>query len=100
MKAVLFFLITLLFTGCITLEPKPKIYPQWYKNREICSTVKYELIGYGQGRSIKEAEANAKESIALTLLSKIDSSFKSTSTNDSSSSEAKLKVTSRLNFKT
>lgn len=77
MKILFPFLIALLFVGCGT--PKPQTSPQWYKNRELQSAVKYEIIGYGEGKTIKEAEATAKENIAHTLISKIDSSFTSSS---------------------
>lgn len=102
MKIIFSLLITLLFLGCGTSNPEPKIYPQWYKNRELHLTVKFEIIGYGQGKTIKEAKANAKEDIAQTLISKIDSSFTNTikSKNDSFTdiSESNLKVTSKLNL--
>ncbi len=98
MKTLLIFLASLLLIGCVKTELKPKSYPQWYKNRELHSKVKFEVIGYGEGRSVKEAEASAKENIALTLLSRVDSSFSSLSTDNKTKNEAKLKVTSKLNL--
>ncbi|QOY52298.1 LPP20 family lipoprotein [Candidatus Sulfurimonas baltica] len=96
MKIAFLALLALLFVACGT--PKPKVYPQWYKNRELQSAVKYEIIGYGNGNTIKDAEASAKEDIAQTLISKVDSSFTSTSTDDKTTSKAILKVTSNLNL--
>jgi len=100
MKTILIFLITSLFIGCG--NPKPQAYPQWYKHRELQSTVKYEVIGYGQGKTIKEAEANAKEDIAQTLISKVHSSFTSETSvyNDTftNKNEAKLKITSNIHL--
>lgn len=104
MKIFLYFFITLLFHGCG--NPKPQSYPQWYKNKEIHSTLKYEIIGYGEGRTIKEAEALAKENIAQTLISKVNSSFSMIKTtkidnkqsNYNKNSKSKLIVTSKLNL--
>jgi len=36
---------------------------------------KYEIIGYGEGESFKEAEANAKEDSSQRLSSEVDSSI-------------------------
>ena len=96
MKTILFFLIGLFFIGCGT--PKPQAYPQWYNNKELHSAIKYEIIGYGQGITIKEAEAIAKEDIAQTLISKVDSSFTSISTDTKSTNKSDLKITSKLNL--
>ena len=100
MKIFLSFFITLLFVGCG--NPKPQSYPQWYNHRELQSVVKYEVIGYGQGNTIKKAEANAKEDIAQTLISKVDSSFTSERSSHNGTitdiNEAKLKITSNLNL--
>ena len=101
MKIILSFLITLLFLGCNS-EAKPQAYPQWYKNKELHSTVKYEIIGYGQGNTVKKAKAIAQEDIAQSLISKVDSSFTSTTTTYNNSytkqEKASLKVTSKLNL--
>lgn len=100
MKTFLSFFITLLFIGCG--NPKPQSYPQWYKHRELQSVVKYEIIGYGAGKTIKEAEATAKENIAQALISKVDSNFISETSSHNGSitdiNEAKLKITSNLNL--
>ena len=96
MKVFLPFLIVLLFLGCGSA--KPQAYPQWYKNRELQSAVKYEIIGYGQGKTIKEAESVAKEDIAQTLISKIDSTFTSISADAKSTNHSNLKITSKLNL--
>lgn len=100
MKTILIFLITSLFIGCE--NPKPQAYPQWYKHRELQSTVKYEVIGYGQGDTIKEAKTNAKEDISQTLISKIDSSFTSQTIthNDNFNERTKsnLKITSKVSL--
>lgn len=105
-KTLLTFLITLLFIGCGEIQPKPKTYPHWYENRELRSALKHEIIGYGEGKTIKEAEANAKENIAQTLLSKVDSSVSTIKTADinntentfSQKSKSELRVTSKLNL--
>jgi len=100
MRIILSLFVTLLFIGCG--NPKPQAYPQWYKHRELQTTLKYEIIGYGQGKTIKEAESNAKEDIAQTLISKVDSSFSSETSvyNDTVIDEnrAKLKITSNVNL--
>ena len=100
MKIILYFLITLLFIACG--NPEPQSYPQWYKYRELQTTLKYEIIGYGKGKTIKEAEATAKEDISQTLISKVDSSFTSeTSSNNDTfidKNKAKLKITSNVNL--
>ncbi len=106
MKIVLTILLALLIIGCGEIQPKPKAYPQWYKNRELRSAVKYEMIGYGEGKTIKEAQSSAKENIAQTLISKVDSSVsinKTTNINNSQNnynqtSKSKLIVTSKLNL--
>lgn len=104
MKLIVTAILAFLLFGCG--NPKPQFnsqsYPQWYKNRELQSAIKYEIIGYGQGKTIKEAEANAKEDIAQTLISKVDSSFTSETTSYNNSftdkNEAKLKITSNINL--
>ena len=102
MKIVFTFLLVFLFVGCGVEEPKPKVYPQWYKNRQLQSAIKYEIIGYGNGKTIKEAEATAKEDIAQTLISKVDSSFTMSQTETTNSfnqnSNSKLIVTSKINL--
>ena len=96
--------IALFLTSCGSTQPKPQIqtYPNWYKDRTIHATVSYEIIGYGEGKSIKEAEALAKEDIAQTLVSKIDSSvsiIKSSSANEyNKNSVSKLTVSTNLNL--
>jgi len=96
MKIIIYLLITLLFVGCNT--PKPQDYPQWYENRTLHSAVKYEAIGYGQGKTLQEAQAIAKEDIAHTLISRVDSSFTSVSTDKKSTNKANLKITSKLSL--
>ena len=104
MKIILYFLITLLLTACGTTLPKPQLqtYPKWYENRTLHSTAKHEIIGYGEGKTIKEAESLAKEDIAKTLISKVDSTV--SVTKNSSGSEfnkntlSKLTVSSKLNL--
>ena len=100
MRIFLYFLIVLLFVACA--NTKPQAYPQWYKHRELQSAVKYEIIGYGQGKTFKEAQGNAKEDIAYVLISKVDSSFTSTTSTDndtfSKKSQSRLKITSKLNL--
>ena len=105
-RIVLTFLIALIFIACGEIQPKPKAYPKWYENRELDSAVKHEIIGYGEGRTVKEAEANAKENIAQTLLSKVDSSVSTIKTSNinntentfSQKSKSELRVTSKLNL--
>jgi len=100
MKIALIFLIALLFIGC--RNPKPQSYPQWYKHRKIHSNLKYEIVGYGQGKTIKEAKSNAKEDIAETLISRVNSSITSETTgyNDTFTDkiEARLKITSKVHL--
>lgn len=99
---VLSFLLPILFIGCTGLKPTPSINPEWYKNREVQSLAQYEIIGYCEGKTIKEAEANAKEEIAQTLISRVDSSYTSETTvnndNFTNKNREKLKITSRVNL--
>jgi hypothetical protein len=100
LKTSIFFLIAFLLIGCNA--PKPQVYPQWYKNRELRTAIKYEIIGYGQGKTLREAEAIAKEDIAQTLISKVNSNF-TLRLNDSNTTEnfkkASLEVVSKLNLR-
>lgn len=116
MKNIFYLFIVFLFVGCGNLEPKPKVipknitiikkvqtYPKWYELKKIQSFVKYEIIGYGEGKTIKEAKSNAKEEIAQTLISKIESSFTSqtTTNNDddfNKQTKSNLKITSNINL--
>ncbi|MDF1874235.1 hypothetical protein JHD48_00645 [Sulfurimonas sp. SAG-AH-194-I05] len=125
MRTLLLLFITLTFLACGSAEPKlenkpnsilkpvakvqkktPKVFtvkvPHWYKKRTIASLKKYELIGYGQGDTLREAEFTAKESISLSLSSKIDSTFtnKMLSINgvNQEQSESSLKVTSSIHL--
>jgi len=100
MKILLAVLIMLTLTGCGGTKPNPNegLYPAWYMKQNLPAFNKYEIIGYGEGESFKEAEANAKEDIAQQLSSEVDSSVSVHSTDKGSMSEAKLKVTSKLNL--
>ncbi len=100
MKIILTVLIMLTLLGCggSKLNPTTQTYPTWYTNQNLKVLNKYEVIGYGEGSSFREAEANAKEDIAQKLSSNVDSSISITSTDTNSTSEAKLKVTSKLNL--
>ena len=59
---------------------------------------KYDVVGYGQGTTLNEAQANAKEAIAQSMVSKVDSSFTSIATEAGGTSRAQLKITSNLNL--
>jgi len=100
MRLIIFILATIFIVGCGSFNPIIK--PQWYAQHQLNSKVKYEVFGYGQGSTLEEAKANAKEDIALTLLSKVDSSFISNTTTHNHSytkqEKASLKVTSKLNL--
>lgn len=98
MRTLLILLGVILFIGNTKVEAQTKVYPEWYKNRELHSEAKFEIIGYGQGLTIGEAQANAKENIALTMFSKVDSSFTSVSTDYKQRNEATLKITSKLDL--
>ncbi|MEA3522109.1 MAG: LPP20 family lipoprotein [Campylobacterota bacterium] len=73
-SSILLFITLLLLTSCTT--PKPKTAPAWYTN--ISSDIQYEIIGYGEGKTLKEAKSNAKEDIAQIVLTTIESSFTDT----------------------
>jgi len=104
MKLIIFILISMFLIGCGNPKPTQKLIkaPEWYTHHQLHSKVKYEMFGYGQGTTIKEAKSNAKEDIAQTLISKIDSSFTSTTTTHNNlytkQEKASLKVTSKLNL--
>ena len=100
MKFLIFVYLIFSMLGCSTSKPVEA--PAWYKSHQFYSKIKYDIFGYGQGNTLKEARANAKEDIAQTIISKIDSSFiaKTTANNTSHKDETKsiLKVTSKLNL--
>ncbi len=95
-------IITFLLTACATSEPKAKLYPHWYENVAVKASNSYEIVGYGYGSTVEEAKAKAKESIAQTIVSRVNSSFESsvdvngdkTKVNQTS----KLKITTKLNL--
>jgi len=97
MRIILYIFIVLIFSACGT--PKPKTYPKWYENRTLDSNVKYVIVGYGQGKSMREAKANAKEDIALILKSQVESSFSSKTTTQNNDFY-KHKTSSILKIKT
>ncbi len=92
----------LIFTSCGNLQPAKvshaKSYPLWYAKKTLTPHAKYEVLGYGEGATLSEAKANAKEDIAQSLISRVDSSFVSSSNDTKSTTKSKLKVTSRLNL--
>lgn len=102
MKLFLSFLIVLLFIGCTTPTPKLQTTPKWYSSRTIDTKAKYEIIGYGEGKSSQEAKANAKVDIAETLNSQVTSSIAITTSVDNDDAQTQrrsnLKVTSNLNL--
>ena len=98
MRILLAVFSAILLTGCTLSEPKPKADPQWYANQTLPIINRYDVIGYGRGSTIKEAEANAKEDIAQSLMSKVDSTFVSVATDDSAAHESQLKITSTLDL--
>jgi hypothetical protein len=73
-------------------------YPSWYANKTLTPHTKYEVLGYGEGVTLKEAKSNAKEDIAQSLISKVESSFMSSSNDIKTTTKSNLKVTSRLNL--
>ena len=99
---VVFALVALLFVACGDSQslkvPHAKSYPIWYAKKTLIPHAKHEVIGYGEGRSLSQAKANAKEDIAQSLMSRVDSSFVSTSDDIQSTTKAKLKVTTKLNL--
>ena len=70
--------------------------PLWYGDESALAANSYEVVGFGEGNSLAEAQSHAKEMIAQKLQSRVESSFESVSTNETSTSKAKLKVTSTL----
>jgi len=102
LKGVASLTLVLLFVACGNSQPAPstqiKTYPAWYTKKMLPLHTKYEVIGYGEGTTLSEAKANAKEDIAQSLISKVDSSFTSSSDDTKSTTKSKLKVTSELNL--
>lgn len=86
----------LLVVACQSQPKHSDYYPEWYINEALLNLEPYEVLGLGEGRSLAEARAVAKEMIAQTLLSRVESSFEKVSTDEVSKSQAKLKVTSDL----
>lgn len=70
--------------------------PLWYGDESALALSSYEVVGFGEGNTLVEARARAKEMIAQKLLSRVESSFESVSDDAVSKSQAKLKVTSAL----
>jgi len=101
-KFSLYLAIALLLSSCSNTQPKTKNSPNWYKNQELKTIQKYEIIGYGEGISFEMAKAKAKESIAQSLQSKVNSSFES-DVKDSNGvvdekTKSKLRITTKLNL--
>lgn len=96
LKSLFFIVLGLYLTACQSQPNHSSYYPEWYINEDQLSLASYEVLGLGEGKSLAEARAIAKEMIAQTLLSRVESSFESVSTDEVSKSEAKLKVTSDL----
>ncbi|MEA1983926.1 MAG: hypothetical protein U9N39_10310 [Campylobacterota bacterium] len=97
MRTALALAFVFLFVACGT--PEPTQTPSWL--HKLTASKKYEVIGYGQGSSLPEAKASAKEEIAQTLISRVESAFVSKTQSakvGSSESVATLKVTSKLNL--
>jgi hypothetical protein len=72
--------------------------PLWYGDESALVLNSYEVVGFGEGNTLVEAQAHAKEMIAQKLLSRVESSFESVSDDAVSKSQAKLKVTSNLDL--
>ena len=107
MKTILYtLLLVILSTGCSQKTPLVHSAPQWYEKRELTQKQTYSLIGYGQGATLKMAKANAKEEIAQTLMSKVESSITQyssgvqTTTKDEykNKTESRLKIVSNLSL--
>ena len=96
LKAFLFITLGLYLAACQSQPNHSNYYPEWYINEGLLPLASYEVLGLGEGKSLAEARAIAKEMIAQTLVSKVDSSFERVSTDEVSKSEAKLKITSQL----
>lgn len=104
--------ILIFFTGCSNKEildkkaivTQQKVlnkitnYPQWYKTQNIIPKKSYEAIGYGHGKTIKEAKSNAKENIALEIVSHVESKYESISTDKYRHSKSELKVSTQLDL--
>jgi len=101
-KYMILVVTSLVFMACGTSQPQhtphANSYPLWFVDKTMTPHAKYELLGYGEGKSFSEAKANAKEEIAQSLLSVVDSSFTSSSNNDKSVSKSELKVTTKLSL--
>ncbi len=54
------------------------------------------MIGYGEGKTIKEAQSSAKENIAQTLISKVDSSVSINKTTNINNSQNNYNQTSKV----
>lgn len=96
LKSVFFIALGLFLVACQSQPKDLNYYPDWYANEGQLALASYEVLGLGEGRSLAEARARAKEMIAQTLLSRVESSFESVSSDEVSKIEAKLKVTSDL----
>jgi len=100
MRIVLVIFITLAFLGCGGAKPTTGMIagPAWYLKQNVQAQTKYDTLGYGEGSTLKEAELNAKESIAQTLSSKVDSKMSLHSTDEFSRTKAEVKITSNVNL--
>lgn len=96
-NSFILFVITF-FLGCSpeAKAPQSKTYPQWYGKQAGLALASYDVVGFGEGTTLAQAQANAKEMIAQQLLSRVESSFESVMGDEVSKNEAKLKVTSDL----
>lgn len=97
-RAVFIGWIAVFFMACSPEAQPPHAVkpPLWYGDEKTFVLASYETVGFGEGASLAEAQAHAKEMIAQKLLSRVESSFESVSDNQTSQSKAKLKVTSDL----
>ncbi len=95
MKFSIIFLIFFLFTSCTT--PTPKKAPNWYTNIQIKE--KNIIIGYGEGKTLKEAKSRAKEDIAQTVLTTINSSFTEKTVQENDNLESKIETLLQANTK-
>jgi hypothetical protein len=80
MNFLQFFFLTLaafIFMACSPDAKPPHAIkpPLWYGDESALVLNSYEVVGFGEGKSLAEARAHAKEMIAQKLLSRVESSF-------------------------
>ena len=73
-KILFSLIVSFLFVACAT-QAKPPQVPDWYKSQILQTQDSSQFLGYGDAKTLFEAKSRAKEAIAQSLMSHVQSSF-------------------------